>query len=401
MKPIRVSQVATMTNLGGVEKLLLDYLTFDSNSQTVKYILTTSGKEDLLKQISDAGISVFKPYRRIHYDPSAIYQMANWLRLNKIEILHSHNAYANAWGNLLALIAETPFYIAHEHGSVWWIKPPIKWLDALAYHRADRVVVNSYASAQILKQTYNLSRNKLQVIYNAIVIDKCSKATSTIRTEYDINPNHYLVGSIGRLDTPKDFFTLIDTAEIVLRTNKFVTFLLIGGGPMEDELRKYAAEKLDRRAFIMTGWRQDAVQIIRSFDIFISTSVHEAFGNVFIEAAVAEVPVIAPDIDGIPEIVFDQETGILITPTEPVHLPVSVGTTPPTSKVIRKGRIVQPKSINKMTLAETILELLENPQKRKLLGNTARNRALEKFSMERYSSELDHLYRSLIDGIKA
>lgn len=391
----RVCHIATMTNRGGVEQLLIDYLTDNQPNTIQHFLLATSSNPDVMAPIKDAKVPIFQPRRSFHYDPSAIYQMVSWLRLQQIQIVHSYNAYANAWGNIAALMARIPIFISGEHGTAWWARPPMSWLDRWAHHRALVIIANSNASATMLCRKYRVSANKIRVIYNAIP-DLPTADTARIRAGFGIGSG-LLIGSVGRLDTPKDFFTFINAASLVLQTRRNgVYFMIVGGGPLETELREYIADLGIQDRFIMTGWRMDARAIVQSFDIFVSTSVRETFGNALVEASLASKPVIAPCIDGIPEAVLDRITGILLYPTETVKCPQSLHATPLSKMSLVNGKLQTPKALNPRELAETILILVDHPELSKEYGLAGKRRAETMFSIEKYKHELEKIYFGLM-----
>ena len=393
-RELRVCHVSTMTNWGGVERLLVDFLLHTGQRHIRHLLLTTSSIPEVVKPVQQAGVSTFQPKRRFHYDPGAIFQMARWMRSQQVQIVHSYNAFANSWGNLAALMARIPLFISEEQGTVWWIRPPMAWLDRWAHHRARQVIANSHASAAALHLRYGVPKQKIRVVYNAVpplpeTDIKAARASLGIGTGL-------VVGSVGRLDTPKDFATLVDAAAIVLKGRRDVCFVLVGGGPLERSLREQVYELGLQDRFILTGWREDARVLVQVFDMFVSTSMHESFGNAIVEAELAGKPVIAPRVDGIPEALLDNTTGILLTPTEPVRRPTSADATPFPKRVLIDGQLQTPRSLNPRELADAILYLLDRPDLRQQYGEAGRKRAEKIFSLDRYIQELESIYTELV-----
>jgi glycosyltransferase involved in cell wall biosynthesis len=171
----------------------------------------------------------------------------------------------------------------------------------------------------------------------------------------------------------------------------------VGGGPQESRLKELIQELGIQDRFLMTGWRADAREIIQVFDIFVSTSIRESFGNGLIEAALAGKPVIAPRVDGIPEAVIDQATGLLLTPTGSFESRKDDSSSPVPEKVLIDDKFEPPRSLNPHQLADRILYLLQKPVLRNELGRAARRRASIKFSMKRYITDLENIYMELLD----
>lgn len=394
MPDLTVCHVSTLTRWGGVERLSVDLL-LGVNQQSVRHILlTTSSAPEILKTIRNAGIVTFQPRRRFRYDPTAIFQMANWLRQQKVDIVHTYNTFANTWGGLASQIAGIPF-VAGEHGTTWNVAPPMSWLENLALKQAKKIIANSKASAQMLQLKRGIPAAKIQVVYNAIpplpVIDK-----QTIRCQFGFTPGQLLIGSVGRLDTPKHFSLLVKVAAMILQHRNDIRFLLVGGGPLETTLR-HQIEKFDiADKFVMSGWRKDARSVVQILDLFVSTSIRETFGNAIIEAGLAKIPAIAPAVDGIPEAVLDGQTGVLLEPTDPVSLVPYPGASSIDQQVLINGKLQPPKAINQQVLLENILKLLDNPQQRLIYGSAAQARAQSMFTMNRYITQLENIYINVL-----
>jgi glycosyltransferase involved in cell wall biosynthesis len=388
---LTVCHISPMVNLGGMESMLVDLLTTSKNEQIRHVLLSTASSENVIKPIKESGVLIYEPERKFHYDPMMILKMANWMRGQQIQVVHSYGAVANTWGNLASIIAKIPVYIPGEHGSAWWIRQPTAFFDRWAYQRATTVVVNSKASSKMLHYRYGIDEEKIHLVYNGVA-SLPEIEQSNIRNEFEISSEH-VVGSIGRLDTPKDFKTFVDVAFKVLQKRDDVLFMLVGGGPLEDELRNYVNNLGISEKFIITGWRNDARAIVQIFDVFVSTSIRESFGNVLVEAALAGLPIIAPGIDGIPEVVEDQVTGILVSPTVPnVRYSTIAAATPPSERVVIDGKLDSPKSVAVSRVVREVLHLLDNPALCQEYGSKGKKRAEELFSIETYRNNLEQLY---------
>jgi glycosyltransferase involved in cell wall biosynthesis len=394
MTDLTVCHFYPLLRWGGVEKMLVDLLLHVKQDPIQHTLVTTSSIPEILEIVHQAGILSYQPASRLHYDPSKFWQMARWMRAQNIQIVHSYNAYANAWGNITTLLAGTPALVTGEHGTIWDVRPPLSWLDRWAHRRARLVIANSQASARLLELKYSIPSDKIRIIHNAVsaipVID-----AKRVRESLGLSQNVLVVGSVGRLDTPKDFATFVEAASFVLKMRRDVIFVLVGGGALENELQAYVAELGIQDHFIMTGWRKNASSLIQAFDVFVSTSIRESFGNVLVEAALSGKPVVAPAIDGIPEVVIQNETGILLNPTRAVRRYQSAGAGPIPKNVLINGKFQSPKSLDPETLAHTILYLLAEPELRLHYGQQAKDRAQKLFSMDRYASELENVYRAI------
>lgn len=388
-----VCHVATMTQWGGVERMLVDFLTAAKKSTFSHALLTTSSSEIIMAPIKNAGITTFEPKRRIKYDPSAPLQMAQWLRSQKTSLVHTYNAVGNAYGNIAALLANIPIYITGERGSVWRSNSHLYWLNRLACQRANVVVANSHASKLMVSSRYRVHPDKIRVIHN-FVAPPLAANREIARKKLGLD-NEFVVGSIGRLAPQKGYDVYIEAAKHVMRAHTQARFILIGGGEQEESLREQARLAGIADKFIFTGWRSDARDILPAFDVFVSTSMFEPFGNVLVEAGMLAIPVIAPHVDGIPEIVEDKVTGRLIRPTKE---PVSTSNLP--VRVVIDGKLSRPLVVDPEVLASTILELASDTDLRTGYGEAAKHRVCERFVLNRYLAETDLLYTEKLETAK-
>jgi glycosyltransferase involved in cell wall biosynthesis len=381
-----------MADWGGVERLIEDVLTHPAQPGIRHVLLATSWSPQVISSIRAAGTPILLLERSGRFDPRAVARAVAWLRREQVGVVHAYNAYANIWGHLLATLARIPVFVAGEHGTIWRTRDLLYHLDRRAQRAATAVVANSEAAATLVHHRYGVARDKIHIIANAVA-PLPEADVASLRRSLGLG-DAPVVGSIGRLDSPKDYRTFIDAAALVLARDDRVRFMLVGGGPLEMELRAQVKELDISDRFMMTGFRADARQLIQMFDIFIGTSIRESFGNVFVEAALAGVPVIAPAIDGIPEAVEDGQTGLLLVPKLPVRLPHTPAT-PIGALTVRNGQLASPLSLDPAQLAETIIELMSDSERRRQLGNQARQRAQLLYNIDRYIMELMCLYRHL------
>lgn len=388
---MRVCHVVTLTRWGGVERMLVDLLEdVGARPGPVEHrVLTTSSIPELRAAVAATGLEHAEPRRRIRFDPTALIQMAAWLRARRIQVVHSYNTWSNTWGALAAALAGIPALVAGEHGTVGWVRSPMAILDALAYRRATVAVASSQMIARELQRRYRIPSAKVRVVYNAVA-PLPAVDLAAMRAGLGLPPGP-IIGAVGRLTAVKDFQTFVRAAAHVLRQRPDVNFVLVGGGPQEEALRRLvAAEGLGGR-FLLTGWRADARALIQCFDLIVSTSLYESFGNVMAEAALAGKAVIAAGVGGVPEVVVDGVSGELLTPTIAPQPLAGVKDSPPLYTQI-DGQRVPVRSLEPAALAAAIVALLNDPQRQARYGAAGRARAMELFSIGRYRQELEAIY---------
>jgi glycosyltransferase involved in cell wall biosynthesis len=394
-RTLHVCHITNLKSWSGVPTRLLEYLQHRQSDTLRHFVISTSGRQEIIDTVRDMGIPIYVPPRSFSLDPRAIWHIARWLRQHQIDIIHSRGSPGNCWGGLAARLVQTPVKIAGEHGMIYfprqwkWAMEP--WID----RTSDLVVANSAATKCMLMHRYKVPADQVRVVYNAVHVSPPQRSVEDVRAEWGISKGHFLVGNVARLETLKDHFTLIEAARRIVSRRDDVQFVIVGGGELEAELRGIIAAYGLQGVFHLAGWRRDIPDILPALDVFVSTSISEPLGNSLIEAMITGLPVIAPAVDGIPEYVVPDETGLLLLPTEPVRVPQSLSAEAVPDKVIINGEVTIPRSMNPDILAQGIIGLLDNPERRSQMGRQAQAALSERFAIQRYVQEIEAIYLQL------
>ena len=184
------------------------------------------------------------------------------------------------------------------------------------------------ASSEAVRRSFikrGIRKDKIVTIYNGIdfsrfdSIDR-TRARDKIRREFDLDDSIYLVGTVARLQRVKGIECLIEAAKHVMEGIPDARFLIVGDGPQKAEL-EYRIKQLGLSSrFIFAGTRGDVPAILSALDLFVLPSLSEALGIAVIEALLMQVPVVATNVGGVPEIVKSGEIGLLVPPKDPIRL---------------------------------------------------------------------------------
>lgn len=390
---IKIVHFTTLTTRGGVESRLLSYLRQRRSAIYTHVVAGTSASPDLLKELDDLTVAYCFPARTFRYDIRVLYSLAAWLRVQKADVIHCRNESANIWGALLARYCSIPILIGGEYGTVWIGRPPRSWLQAWAYWQTNAVIAVSAAAATMLRFRYGIPASRIRIIYDGtdpVQFDR-SIGKTAVRKQFNIAVHSPIIGSVGRLDTEKGFDILLDAACRVCHENPASRFLLMGDGPLRGWLEQKIINLGLSGKVLLTGWRHDIPELLPGLDLFVSTSLRESLGNAIIEAQMAGVAVIAPQIDGPGEFLIDGETARLLQPRSGLHTAPPGGRRNPRYSVV-DGEIVPARRLEPEDVSQAILELIEHPERREQLAERGRVAVLNRFSMNRYVGELENLY---------
>ncbi|HEX6303460.1 MAG TPA: glycosyltransferase [Anaerolineales bacterium] len=400
-KPPRILHVVPSLEGGGVERLLVKSLAlFDREKFDHRVCCITKGGvyEPELRSLN---IPYWIMKRRFRFDPSIVYQMAKLMREERIQIVHTLNFTANAWGRLAARFAKVPKIIAHERGTAWTENATMRRIDRYLEPLTDIWLTNSRAAEIMLTQHIGISSKHIKVIYNGVPDPKINqKGQNSLRQSLGIGAKDPIMGAIGRLDTLKGHIYLLRAIPTIWESFPCAHFVFMGKGPLESILLDQAERLgvLKSRQVHFLGFVMDAPQKMHELDLLIHPSVWEALGNVIIEANLARLPVIASNVDGIPEIIINGETGTLIDCHQPVELLPAPGASPVPEVVVdgKSRKLRPPASPSPDLLAQTVIRLLNDDEMRLRLGENGRTRARRYFSLNRYVQELENIYRSIL-----
>jgi len=188
------------------------------------------------------------------------------------------------------------------------------------YSAIKKIICVSYPVVNALKFAVK-DASKLCVVGSVTDIKKFTKTKKTgmLHKEFGIPDDYKIIGNIAAFTGFKDHKTWVKTvAELVQRKNIKAKYILIGEGKLEQEVRTQVKELGLENDIIFAGFRKDIPEILPEFDLFLFTSNNEPTGGVLLESYACRVPIVAANAGGIPEVVVDNETGLLAEVGNPV-----------------------------------------------------------------------------------
>ncbi len=239
---------------------------------------------------------------------------------HRIELLHVHSGHAHAISVLSHVLGnKLPIILSRR------VDFPVKrnLLSRLKYNYGGvkRVVCVSDKIKEVVSES--LRHPELCVtVYSGVDLSRFANSSKTGRLyrEFNLSPTAPLIGNISAIAPHKDYYTFVDTAELVLRQHPDAMFFIIGDGPLRQDIEAYVQQKNLQRYIIFTGFRKDIPQLMPELDVMLVTSETEGLGTTILDAFACQVPVVATKAGGIPEIVRDTETGLLAPIKSPAIL---------------------------------------------------------------------------------
>jgi len=370
-----INHYVGLSGIGGVQKNFIDYFIYTSTTESqYKHKVFTRGVVDEFYSFNISSYNINKLRHFIRF---------LFALLSGRSVTHIYNRFTSKWLACLLLLPVNNI-IMHERGVAWNATGFDRIIIKLISKRVSLIIANSFATKAMLCNNFSINPSMVKVVHNGIVINKIDE-----HQKNNINGD-FTVGYLGRLDTNKGVNILIDSIKYI--PNR-INCIIAGDGPLKAYLKKQS--KYDSR--IVFAGRVDPDVFLPSIDLLVVPSIREPLGNVCIEAGMHGIPVIGSRVDGIPEIIEDGISGVLITPTLPIQLktidlPKSVLPAPRYVVDPDTWELITPKQIDPRILAKRITNLINNDALREEYAINLNNRVNEHFSMDRYVCELNAIY---------
>ncbi|KHO61345.1 glycogen synthase (ADP-glucose) [Thermoanaerobacter sp. YS13] len=295
------------------------------------------------------------------------------------DILHCHTWYTFMAGFLAKKLYDKPLVVTvhsleplrpwkeEQLGNGYKLS---SWMERTGIEAADRVIAVSQGSKEDILKYYNISEEKVEVIYNGIDLNQYQKTDRNIaRKKYGIEGKYILF--VGRISRQKGITHLIDAVKYLPKDIKVV---LCASSPDTQEVLEEVEQKVklyDNIIWInrMVG-KEEIIELYSNAEVFACPSIYEPFGIINLEAMACKTPVVASATGGIKEVVVHEETGFLVEPGNPEEL------------------------------AKYINILLNNKDLAIKFGENGRKRVEEMFSWESIAKKTYEMYKDAIEKYK-
>jgi glycosyltransferase involved in cell wall biosynthesis len=323
-RPRRVLWVIKGLGPGGAERLLVEHARAsapDGLEFEVAYVL--DWKQHLVPELEALGVRTHALGVAREYDPRWVVALRSLLRRGDYDVVHAHSPLVASVARLLVRAmprAHRPAFVYTEHNR--W--PSYRTVTRLANQATFGLDDVTFAVSEDVRESIPpRARRAVEVVVHGVDVEAVRAqltARDTVRAELGVGPGESLAITVANLRHGKNYPGLIDAAERVVATGAPVRFAAAGQGPLDGEIRARLARSSLGDRFALLGYRTDATRLIAGADVFVLASHHEGLPVTVMEALTLGVPVVAPAVGGLREVVRDGGNGFLVVPGSPAAL---------------------------------------------------------------------------------
>lgn len=355
---------------GGAEKYAVDVAVNIERQNYNPYVIATRKGGDLESNLQRAGIeyAVYERTGKINILKNLV-KIRKYLLINDIKILHAHKSLY--WAIALKFICPRLRVILHRHGGGFYRMNKLKkFVDRnLLYKYSCIMLFNSPSAKNMYSEATGINNDKLEVLPNVVDTEYFKPDQNLgqkLRKKYKLPQNAILIGQVSRLVSNKDHESLLDAFKIVSSKIKNTYLFIIGEGPLRDAIEAKIEHLGLKNRVIMTGHCENVLEYLCALDIGVHSSIFEGVPISLLEYMSVGLPAIATSVGGIPDVINDGKTGLLV----------------PAKK--------------SQKMADILLQLILNQKLRISIGEKSRQWVKEKASYQSLTSKITSIYDKVL-----
>jgi glycosyltransferase involved in cell wall biosynthesis len=318
-KNLRVLMVdSENTWRGGEAQMLLLMKGLLSEGQTVE--LAAPRKSVIRERSRELDIPFFPVSINGGLDLLSAGRLRRIIDRGRYDVVHSHSSHAHSVAFMAcAMKTPRPYQVVSRRVD---FDVATNSLSGLKYrYGADVFLAVSNGVRDVLVKC-GVPDRKIRVVHDGIDLSRFEHVgdNTYVKNEFGITGETPVVGNIAALAPHKSQVDLVRAASIVKDRVPEAKFLIVGEGKLRGRLEKLIRELGLEGTVILTGFREDPLEILSTFTCFVLSSYLEGLGSSLLDAHAMRIPVVATDTGGIPDIVEDGKTGLLVPPRDPEAL---------------------------------------------------------------------------------
>jgi glycosyltransferase involved in cell wall biosynthesis len=371
--PARPIRVAILINrfhgIAGAEQIAVEIAVRLDRERFRSTVWTSRpSKGPLLERLRRSGIPVHSLRRGAPWQLWTWSPFLRYLRDEKVDVLHAHGFGSNLWAAVWGRMAGVPVVIAHDHS--WSFEGQIlrKLLDRhVIARRTDVLLAVSREDRRRMSEIERISPDRTRYMPNGIPPFR-AESGHDVRSELGIPGDAPVIGTVSVVRSEKRLDLLLEAVALLAREFPQLRLLVVGGGfPVHIHALESQAEALGLSEVVsFLGLRTDVADVVATFDVAVSSSRFEGSPLSLLEYMAAARPIVATRVGGVPDLIEDRISGLLVEPE------------------------------NAAALAAGIATLLRDRNLARKLGDHARERQQSEFRIEIMIQRIEDLYEALL-----
>ncbi|MBN1688128.1 MAG: glycosyltransferase [Candidatus Omnitrophica bacterium] len=357
---------------GGAEKQVIRIAKWQRENGDLPMAVCFQKKGLLSNELEQAGIPVFVIPKRLGVDLSFIKRLARFLKKEDVGILHMHLPTASLWGRIAAIQAGINMTFVSEHSDMSCRRLRYRLANRLLGKWTKRYFVVSDHIRKLMLRA-GIDAAKIEVIRNGIELNGVWDKTNYLAVRYELGLSEKvrIIGTVGRMEERKDYINFLQAGVLIKKEYPDTHFMMVGDGPLRQKIENEAKRLGLFGNVSFLGTRQDVPRLLQAMDVFVLSSLTEGVSLALLEAMSVSRPCVVTDVGGNPEVIQDQENGLLVP--------------------VKDSR----------ALARAVLSLLSDSLRTNQIGSAARRTVEEKFTTQAMMKQYTrHYNRDCADALK-
>lgn len=323
--PLRVLHVIGGSEFGGAVWIILGYIRMLQDHGCQVFVI--SSNDAVAGVYRDAGCEVVpiqEMHREIHpiRDLVAIKKIADVCRRYRVDAVHTHTSKGGFVGRAAAWLTGVPIILHTAHGFAFHELSSASTirayaaLERLAAYWCDKIITVSDFHRDWALRLHIAPPDKIVTVHNGISLDRLriSRDRDAIRAELGIRHDALLIGTLGRLAPQKGLENLLDAMPFILKKEPQAMLLVVGKGPLSDDLQERARRLEIEDHVTFAGFRLDIGDVTNACDLVVSPTLREGLSVSLLEALALGKPIVTTNISSNCEIIEDHISGLLVPP---------------------------------------------------------------------------------------
>lgn len=343
---------------------------------------------DLEKRLATLTTTVFslRPFGEL--DLISAYRLNRFIKKEGFDVVHAHSGHAVALGRLALLGSHIPlvitrrvdFKLSRNIFSKWKYRG-VSVIISISNGVTRALLESGIRKSHIVpipsgipvtpsfKRSSAVSTERIVKVPDGIPLDRHLFTVKALKSEMGVPDDGIVIGQVAALAPHKDQATFLEGVRRLLEREPLVHAVLVGDGPLKSELKQRAQQLGIEDHVHFLGFKNEPLNFLSAFDIFCLSSKEEGLGTSLLDAMALGIPIVATNVGGIPDVIEDNVTGILVPPKDP------------------------------SALAEAIQKLMKNPELRTSLATAATERVKDFDINQTIQRTEDVYYRVLINTV--